>query len=166
RGDARPAWKVLRVLGNLLQLAGFDQESADQVRALALAGDVTARLSNAIDGELELPAIAGGPMLHRLADVPIYSVDPIVRRAVSLQLTRDAEAPAVRMNAATLASLGLVAGERVRVTQPLPFGGRGEAVLVAALDARVADGTVRLSAAHSSTATLGAMFGEIAVERA
>ena len=166
RGEARPAWKVLRVLGNLLQLAGFDQESAEQVRAVALPGEVSARLSNEIDGELQLPRRGDAAALHRLADVPIYSVDPIVRRAPSLQLTRDAEAPTVRMNASTLAALGLVAGERVRVMQPLAAGGRGEAILVAALDARVADGTIRLSAAHPSTSTLGAMFGEIAVERA
>jgi NADH-quinone oxidoreductase subunit G len=63
------------------------------------------------------------------------------------------------MNAATIASLGLVAGDTVRVTQ-----GGGEARLVVALDTRVADATVRIAAAHEATAGLGAMFGTIAVE--
>jgi len=157
RGDSRPAWKVLRVLGNLLQLAGFDQDSVEQVRAQALPADVAARLSNTVSGPIAVPQAEGG--LQRLADVPIYATDPIVRRAPSLQQTTDAEPPKARMNAATIASLGLVAGDTVRVTQ-----GGGEARLVVALDTRVADATVRIAAAHEATAGLGAMFGAIAVE--
>ncbi len=167
RGDARPGWKVLRVLGNLLQIAGFDHDSAEQVRAQALPADVAAKLSNAVSGGL--PDASGGvpaDALHRVADVPLYFADPIVRRAPSLQATRDAEPPKAGMNAATLARLGLAAGDAVRVRQPLGGAGEGEAMLEAALDARVADGAVRIAAGHPSTAGLGAMFGEIVVERA
>jgi NADH-quinone oxidoreductase subunit G len=164
RGDARPGWKVLRVLGNLLAVTGFDQESAEQVRAQALPADVAARLSNAVSGGLALPAPSVG--LQRVADVPLYSTDPIVRRAPSLQATRDAQPPRARMNAATLATLGLAAGDAVRVRQALGAAGQGEAVLEAALDPGVADGAVRIATAHASTAGLGAMFGEVALERA
>jgi NADH-quinone oxidoreductase subunit G len=164
RGDARPGWKVLRVLGNLLSVAGFDQESAEQVRAQALPADVAARLSNAVSGGLALPAPSAG--LQRVADVPINFADAIVRRAPSLQATRDAQPPKARMNAATLATLGLAAGDAVRVRQALGAAGQGEALLEAALDAGVADGVVRIATAHASTAGLGAMFGEVAVERA
>jgi NADH-quinone oxidoreductase subunit G len=158
RGDARPAWKVLRVLGNLLQLPGFAQESVEQVRVEALPADVTARLSNAISGPLGVPDPAAG--LQRLAEVPIYAVDPIVRRASSLQLTRDAAAPTARMNAATLAAHGLAAGDAVIVRQ-----GSGSARLVAALDAGLAEGTVRIAAGSELSAGLGAMFGPVTVER-
>jgi NADH-quinone oxidoreductase subunit G len=162
RGDARPGWKVLRVLGNLLQLQGFDQDSAEQVRAQALAGDVASRLSNAVDGPVAVPAPAAAGAVQRLADVPLYWTDPIVRRAPSLQLTRDALPPKARMNAATLAAVGVAAGDAVRVTQGQGAG----ALLEAALDERLADGVVRVAAGHESTAKLGAMFGAIAVERA
>src|SRR5690606_32454955 len=50
-GEARPAWKILRVLANRLELEGFDQASAEEVRKEALAGDLTARLGNAARGE-------------------------------------------------------------------------------------------------------------------
>ncbi|HMS78785.1 MAG TPA: molybdopterin dinucleotide binding domain-containing protein, partial [Burkholderiaceae bacterium] len=113
-----------------------------------------------------LAATAPGGGLERLADVPLYFADPIVRRAPSLQATRDALPPKARMNAATLASLGLSEGDPVRVRQPLDGGGHGEALLEAALDPGVADGTVRVAAGHASTAGLGAMFGPITVERA
>jgi NADH-quinone oxidoreductase subunit G len=161
RGEARPAWKVLRVLGNLLELPGFDQDSAEQVRGQALPGEVAARLSNAIDGDPTPPA-ASRPALQRVADVPIYGADPIVRRAPSLQQTRDAQPPRARMAAATAAAIGVTDGATVRARQP----GGGEALLEVAIDAGVASGCVRVAAGHERSATLGAMFGEITVERA
>ena len=67
------------------------------------------------------------------------------------------------MSGAMLAKFGLAAGDRVRVRQ-----GSGEALLVAALDAGLPDGCVRVAAAHPLTAALGAMSGELelSVERA
>jgi NADH-quinone oxidoreductase subunit G len=65
------------------------------------------------------------------------------------------------MNAATVTRLGLAAGDRVRLRQ-----GEGAAVLDLQVDERVADGAVRVAAAHVSTAALGPMFGPVRVERA
>ena len=162
-GDTRPAWKVLRVLGNLLGLAGFEQNSSEEVRAEVLGGKpdfVTGGLDNAADGAtVRVAAAAGG--LERVADVPIHFADMIARRAPSLLATRDSAPPTARMSAATLARVGAAAGERVRVRQ-----GEGEAVLVAELDAGLADGSVRVAAAHPTTAGLAAMFGPVSVERA
>ncbi|MBK7325738.1 MAG: hypothetical protein IPI89_06260 [Propionivibrio sp.] len=103
---------------------------------------------------------AGG--LQRIADVPIYATDPLVRRAASLQQTHDAAAPTARMCASTLAqALGFVDGESVRVRQA-----QGEALMTASLDETVPAGCVRVATAHVSTAALGDMFGAINVERA
>jgi NADH-quinone oxidoreductase subunit G len=160
-GEARPAWKVLRVLGNLLGLAGFDYDRSEQIRDEACKPDAIAgRLSNALDALPILPA-GGATALERVADVPIYFADPIVRRAPALQETADAAPPRARANGAVLARLGLNPGERVRVRQD-----GGEAVLEVALDDALADGVLRVAAAHPATAGLGAMFGEISVERA
>jgi NADH-quinone oxidoreductase subunit G len=159
-GDSRPGWKVLRVLGNLLKLEGFDQESSEQVRDVALGGarDFAAGLDNGFAGvTLDLTT---GTTLERVADVPIYAADPLVRRAASLQKTRDAAVPTARMSAATLARLGVQAGGQVRVKLD-----GGEAVLAATLDAGLPDDCVRVAAAHAATANLGALFGAITVER-
>jgi NADH-quinone oxidoreductase subunit G len=131
-----------------------------------LAGGVEARLSTGIAGDaaaltLAEPAALAAGELERLADVPIYACDPIVRRAESLQKTRDARAPAARMHPDTLAALGLAAGDRVRVRQ-----GGGEALVQAEADAGVAAGVVRLAAAHPATAGLASMFGAVRVEKA
>ncbi|KFB73768.1 MAG: putative formate dehydrogenase [Candidatus Accumulibacter phosphatis] len=161
-GDARPGWKVLRVLGNLLALPGFDQNSSEQVRdEMVPAGAAfVAGLDNGVSGvSLSLTETTGE--LQRIADVPIYFADPIARRAPSLQKTRDAVAPTARMNAATLARLVVTDGAPVRISQ-----GSCEAVLIARADETVPAGCVRISAAHVTTAALGEMFGAINVERA
>jgi len=84
-----------------------------------------------------------------------------VRRAESLQLTTDAQAPKAHLSAALAQKLGVADGAHVRVKQ-----GSGSAVLAAAIDKKLPDNVVRVAAAHASTAALGAMFGAITVERA
>ena len=158
-GDARPAWKVLRVLGTMLGLPGFDFETAEQVRDACLGGrDVAKLLSNEIaEIKTEQKTIHG---IQRIADVPIYFADPLVRRSPPLQKTHDARAPKAWMNGKLFAQLNLVSGERIRIKQE-----KGEAILVSALDDKLPDGCVRVAAGHPSSAGLGAMFGSVTLER-
>jgi NADH-quinone oxidoreductase subunit G len=97
-GDTRPAWKVLRVLGNLLALPGFNQETAQDVLAevlaqRGLAGQTAplqlpaSALNNATSVAADLSPVQGQP-----AQASIYQLDGVVRRAPSLQLTADARA--------------------------------------------------------------------------
>jgi NADH-quinone oxidoreductase subunit G len=162
-GEARPGWKVLRVLANHMDLGGFDYVSPEEVLAEALPTPPRRPLSNALDLAPVPPGKSGvaGAQFERIADVPLYFVDPIVRRAQSLQATVAARAPVARANAATLAHFDLVQGANARVRQ-----GAHEVVLPCQLDATVADGTVRVAAAHADTTGLGAMFGPITLERA
>jgi NADH-quinone oxidoreductase subunit G len=92
--------------------------------------------------------------------VPIYQADAIVRRAVSLQKTRDAAEPVAAMNAALFDNLGLRDGDKIRIAQ-----GSGAAVLGAVRDNRLPAGCIRVPAAHPLTAALGGMFGVITAER-
>src|SRR5437773_1219222 len=160
-GEARPAWKVLRVLGNLMSLPGFDHESSEAVRdEVCRAEDVAGRLDNRLNGlELALDS-ASGEGLQRIADVPIYFGDPIVRRAASLQRTRDALPPRAWAGPMLAQTLALKAGEPVR-GRP----GQGEAIVELGIDERLPAGCVRLAAAHRHTASLGPMFGTVSVER-
>jgi NADH-quinone oxidoreductase subunit G len=158
-GETRPAWKVLRVLGNLMGAAGFEFSSAEEVRAEALAaGDLQTRLSNAAP-EVPLPP-AAVPGIQRIGEITIYRADSIVRRAHSLQATRDAEPPRAWMPGALLQRLGLREGDRVRVSQ-----GQGTAVLPAGRDDSLPADCVRIAAADSATAALGALFGTVTLER-
>ncbi len=162
-GETRPAWKVLRVLGSMLGLPGFDFGTIDDVRAglPRTRDDIASRLDNRTGARVEpLPkSEPGTATLERVADVPIYFADPLVRRAPSLQLTPDARPPTARMNAATLDRLGLAEGSAVRVRQ-----GDGEALLIASLDSTVPDGAVRIATAHPTTAALSGPHGDVMVE--
>lgn len=96
--ETRPGWKVLRVLGNMLGLAGFDQESSQEVLAAARGeADVAqshvqgGKLDNATSASMSASSSSAG----RPATAAIYQLDPIVRRAPSLQLTADARAAAI-----------------------------------------------------------------------
>ena len=161
-GDTRPAWKVLRVLGNLLGLPGFEQESVEEVRAEALgdAALIAARLDNTTRVTIGVPAL-GTPGYERIADVPLYATDAIVRRAACLQATADAAAPVVGVPSVLWQHLRLAPGARVTVKQ-----GAASATLPAREDATLAPNAVRIAAGHPSTATLGAMFGALTVEAA
>jgi NADH-quinone oxidoreductase subunit G len=161
-GDTRPAWKVLRVLGNLAKLEGFDQEDSQSVCAEVFGGAIpefAAGLDNAVAASLVLPTSIATS--ERVADVPIHFADALARRSGSLQKTRDAASPKARMNAATLSGFGVAAGERVRVRMDA-----GSAEMLAQLDAELPDGCVRVAAAHPTTAGLGPLFGTITVEKA
>ena len=85
RGEARPAWKVLRVLGNLLDVPGFNFETSQDVLAKVTAQPL--QLSNAISAEVRLAGAVSEP-----AVAAIYQLDGTVRRAASLQQTADAAA--------------------------------------------------------------------------
>jgi NADH-quinone oxidoreductase subunit G len=162
-GETRPAWKVLRVLGNLLGLEGFDFNGAEDVLREALPrgqDDVTASLDNTI-AQIAITNAQAPNGLQRIGETPIYQLDPLVRRAPSLQKTTDAAEPAAWLPASLLAKLGVTEGDAVIVRQ-----GNGMATLRAMPDERLPQNCVRVAAAHPLTAGLGARFGEITVEKA
>ncbi|MCA7952450.1 NADH-quinone oxidoreductase subunit NuoG [Burkholderia seminalis] len=163
-GDTRPGWKVLRVLGSLLGLPNFEYETAEEVRLAAL-GDagVAGRLSNQTSvapARAAANAVNGG--FERLADVPIYHADALVRRAGALHLTAAAKAAnAAALPAALFDKLGLKEGDAVRVRQ-----GERAVQLPAVRDANLAETVVRVSAATPAGAALGSLSGELVVEKA
>jgi NADH-quinone oxidoreductase subunit G len=162
--ETRPAWKVLRVLGNLLGLQGFDYETSESIRDELLGKgvtDVSAKLNNIATLAPAAASYGTAGALERVTDVPIYFTDALARRSGPLQRTADANAPLVDLPAALAEKLGVKAGGKVLVTQ-----GSGSAVLVAAIDARLPANAVRVAAGHPATAALGAMFGAINVEKA
>jgi NADH-quinone oxidoreductase subunit G len=92
--EARPAWKVIRVLANLLGLPGFDFESVQEVLAAMHQGNggvpefvPAERLGNSSVASVDLNPAANEPVV-----AAIYQLDGTVRRATSLQLTADGQA--------------------------------------------------------------------------
>jgi NADH-quinone oxidoreductase subunit G len=153
QGDSRPGWKVLRVLGTMLGLEGFEAESIEEVRA-QIAPDLTTlaegRLSNVV-ADFDWQLQEAPQALERIGEFAIYAMDPVARRSRPLQLTVDMKrARTARYNPATAAALKLAEGDRVRVRQ-----GNGEALLSVAFDAAVPEGCVRVARGIPETAALG-----------
>jgi len=157
-GDTRPAWKVLRVLGNLFECEGFDEETSEAVRDAVIGAGVNPQLSNRIQAEPSLVDALDG--LERVTEVPIYRSDALVRRSRPLQETPSSAAPTAGIHKDTLDELSLVEGDIVRVRSA-----QGEAQLRVQCDNRVAKGCVRVATAFDSTAALGSAFGKLTVER-
>ena len=162
-GDSRPAWKVLRVLGGLLNLDGFLYNMPEEVLGEALGDNYCTKLSN----QSTVTSLSNGKAtpsagLERLSDVGIYAGDQIVRRSSALQLTRDAKrGNQVGLGQALFNELGLKEGDAVRVTQ-----GSQSADLPATLEVNLAKGAVRISAGTMASAQLGSMFGPVTVSKA
>jgi NADH-quinone oxidoreductase subunit G len=162
-GETRPAWKVLRVLANLLELEKFDYENTEQIRDEVLPNglEINQYLNNKLkSGDAANIVIEDHSIIQRIGEIPIYQADPIVRRAESLQATHDAETPKAWMAPKLLAELGIAAGNQVKVKQ-----GDESVQLEAASDDKLPVNCVRIVGAHSKTAALGALFGEIVLEK-
>ncbi|MFN9153958.1 MAG: molybdopterin-dependent oxidoreductase, partial [bacterium] len=155
-GDTRPAWKVLRVLGNLLGLPGFDQDSSDAVRAaLSLDGLPAAGCDNALCASLAVDASPAAPTgIERVAPVRIHDADALARRSQPLQKTRDAAPLEAALATDLWQGAGLQPGDSVRIGT-----GGASALFPAVLDPRLPAGCLLLAAGHASTFPLGAPAG-------
>jgi NADH-quinone oxidoreductase subunit G len=160
-GEARPGWKILRVLGNLLDLQGFDYTDAGEIlaelRALCPSELPANRCSLPAGASRQLAA--GG--LQRGGDTPLYAADPLVRRAQALQRTRDAGTSAIWLHPAEAQRLGLTAN-----TQALVKQNGYQASLPLQLDDGLPEGCAWISTGLAETAVLGQPFGEVTLEKA
>lgn len=160
-GDARPAWKVFRVLADALELDGFEYNTPEAI-ARELANECA---SVELNNLTTLPALkyAGdaGAGLVRAGETPIYATDPLVRRSQPLQKTADGKQAFAFMSDAELQKQSLSDGDRVLVRQ------NGSAVtLPAKSDNNVPEGCVWVPTGLPETAELGELFGPIDVSKA
>jgi NADH-quinone oxidoreductase subunit G len=150
QGEARPAWKILRVIGHQLELPGFDAVEC---------GDVTAEIK-ALTGVVK-PAVRGTPTLESnaltidasqfelIVDIPMYAGDELVRHAEALQQMPQSGDDRLRLNSASLDRLGLQAGSVVEVKV-----GDATALMELALDDGIATGACVVAGARKTTADI------------
>lgn len=161
-GAARPGWKVLRVLGNLLDVPDFDYQSSENLRDELQTRVGGQRASHA---RVATPLVAPQPLsgLERIGDIPLYAVDGLVRRTAALQAMADGADALVRINPVTAARLGLTPGanDQVQVTQE-----DTTVALPLIIDARVAEGAVWIAAARPGSAQLSGNLGTVELKPA
>jgi NADH-quinone oxidoreductase subunit G len=158
KGESRPGWKVLRVLGNLARLKGFDYVSSQDIRDevqdklnLASAPNIGLYLPDNFDITTE--------GLMTISEIPAYQSDSVVRRSEALQATpENQKASVARMNANEANKQGVSNVEFIKVRQ-------GEKVITMAfdIDDAIADGCLYLAAGTVQTKDLGAAFSMVKV---
>ena len=158
-GESRPLWKILRVLGNLLNIDGFDYDSTEEILKDALDAErLPEKLNNRANGSFD--TIQTASKLTRVGGVGVYHTDAIVRRSAPLQETSHAQIPAARVHPQTLADLGLAGASEAVAKQ------NGAAVRVPL----EADGTLPQNVVHlplhPANAALGGLMNAIVLERA
>lgn len=161
RGEARPAWKVLRVMGNLFDVAGFEYVTSEEVllEAQGEIGEVVP--DNSIPYQVSSNPASSGDGLVRIADVPIYAVDAAVRRARSLQKTSDAAIDAVHINSSVAGRLGVTGTAQVAVRQ-----NGTQIVLPLVIDERIPDDGVLLHGAFPQAIGFSADYSPISIQKA
>ena len=154
QGEARPAWKILRVLGEQLELPGFEAVTVDDVTAelKALAGNVkpTRRATPTLDTS---SISIDDSQLEVVAEVAMYASDDLVRHSAALQAMPQAGDDCVHLCAETAGTLGLTGGASVALG---PDGNQGVAELV--IDERVPPGVCLVNAGRAALAA-SAIYG-------
>ena len=160
-GEARPAWKILRVMGNLCELKGFDHVSSEEVLAEAkdAIGDVHA--DNRFVGTRAPSSFTAGRGMLGVAEFPLYAVDALVRRAIPLQETRDADVTCVTLSPEDGKRLKLAQGDKASLRRD-----GAKVTLPVRLDEGVLPGEAWLPAGLSVTAGLGPLVAGLEVEKA
>jgi len=151
-GEARPAWKVLRVLGNLFDVEGFDYITSEDVRnEISWAAELATVESSRPEAPAPKGSRADGFGLARIADVPLYRVDALVRRAVSLQNTGDNPPAMAHLGNEEAQRLGVAEGDQVDVA-----GSVASVSLPVHINAAVPPGSVYVPSGWEATEPLGA----------
>jgi len=155
-GEVRPGWKVLRVLGNLFECAGFEYVTSREVLNEVQALTANTSLSNDMSWNCPASLVIDAQGFESIVDRPMYAGDALVRRATSLQNVAQQRQFAIRVNQNVASHVGLTDGE-----QALARKNDMELMLPVVIDERVPDDGVLVSfLPHGSTT------GEVTLSRA
>jgi NADH-quinone oxidoreductase subunit G len=171
----RPGWKVLRVLGNLIGLKGFDYNSSEQVRdeihSLIMskknkeAGILKEHISLenlevSFRWKDKMQEETPSTQIYRVADHPIYRIDGLVRRAPALQKVFPEGFAFIYMNPELAKEKGFSEGDKVLAIQ-----GESQVILPVKLDARLIKNNLYIPLGLEETAGFGEAFGSIELKQ-
>jgi NADH-quinone oxidoreductase subunit G len=159
-GDSRPAWKVLRVMGNMFDAEGFDYIASEDV--LSELKELAGETKGNFDAEWSCPTSLQGDGkgdLVRVPEVQMYAGDNIQRRAVSLQSTYDADVAAIRINKTLAEKLGLVEGVKAIASQ-----NGSDVTLPIIIDDQISNDSVLIHAGLAASAKLDSSFTPITIK--
>lgn len=158
--DARPGWKILRVLGNLFQLNGFEYLSSDEIRE-EIQAIVSQSASFCASEKTFSPITKSAVKLSRIGEIPMYAADGLVRRSKPLQEMQtlvEGDLASIRLHPQTAHALKLQEGMKINVKQK-----QSPVQLSVRLDERIAHNAAYIAGAIEETCGLEELFGEIEI---
>ena len=158
QGEARPAWKVLRVLGNSFDVDGFDYESSAEVYDESIKAIGKIEGDNTNQWQLTVTAGTKKQGLQRITETPMNMIDSLTRHATSLQKTNDVADGAIHINSTLAKKNKLSNADDATVEQD-----KQQVTMKVMVDERVPDNCVLIQSAHPSQIELGAAFGSIKI---
>jgi len=161
RGDARPAWKILRVLGNLFDCAGFEFVDSQQVSHEVRTILADTSLNNKMQWRCPESLNVGSVTYESIPDRRMYAGDSLVRRAVSLQAVEKSHDAVIRVNQSVAKKIGLENGQQAKATN-----NDTEILLPVMIDSRVPDGSVLMPAQLPGAVMQGVESGAVTLTRA
>ncbi|MFW5426854.1 MAG: molybdopterin-dependent oxidoreductase, partial [Methylophagaceae bacterium] len=158
KGESRPGWKVLRVLGNLARLKGFDYVSSQDIRD-EVQDKLKLLSSTNVISYLPDDFSVKQSGLMTISEVPAYQIDSVVRRSEALQQTPENQnALIAKMNTAEADKQGISEAGIVNVSQ------YGKTITVPfKIDDAIADSCIYLATGTSQTMNLGAAFSSVKI---
>jgi NADH-quinone oxidoreductase subunit G len=161
RGDSRPGWKILRVLGNISKLKGFDYVSSQDV-VDEIDSQLNRRSANSESKRYIPSTLALSSDLMLISEVPMYRTDSLLRHSPALQNTPETKAcQFARINQTEADKRGLDSQREVVISQ-----NEQQITLPLQIDDDIADGCIYVAAATEFGASLGQMFGQVSVTSA
>jgi len=163
KSDCRPAWKIIRVLGNLANLKGFDYVSSQDVRdeideRLKLCSKPT--LASYIPSHLKLDSASG---LQLISEVPMYQADSVVRRSMALQNTAENKrATIAKMNKTEAEKQDVINADELVITSN-STSKLNTVTMAFEIDDSIADGCIYIASGINETISLGQAFATVSV---
>ena len=154
--EARPAWKVLRVLGNIFEVEGFDYITSEDVRDEAKEKIGSIDTSNKMQWRAPKTLSTKTDAINRIGLLPIYAVDGVVRRSAALQATDDAIPACIILNAALAKQNNIQDEDNVIVSQ-----NGNKVTLRAYIEDSVPDNCVMIPQGVEGVAGLNAAYSEV-----
>lgn len=159
-GEAKPAWKICRVLANLMELPGFEYADIHAVQTELREFTDPALLNKTFPAQQTLRLSENSQAhLTRLAPWLMYRVDPLVRRATALQQTMSARLTSIAVHSKLAEKLGFSAGQEVTAVQ-----GDSHLTLPLRIDDRLAESVVFIPSALAETAGFGQVSAPITLK--
>jgi len=159
-GEARPAWKIFRVMGNLFDIDGFDYTNSIEVKEELLGLTNNTQVDNVMAWECPEKLLTSNTGVVRISETQVYAGDSLQRRSVALHKTKDAHIAEIRISESLADSIGIKHGEHAIAIQ-----NEQQVCLPVVVDNDISENSVLIYAGLQESSVLNGSFSPVTIKR-